>query len=874
VEAGVVLAPAVPDDDGYVSELVQLPAGSHHLELVVEDPLGAVGTDDVVVDVHPPNEPPTCAITEPIDGRAFHEGVSITFTGEVDDLETAPVDLAVEWSTSLGTAPFATSVPGANGEVSTVALLPPGAQVVTMVVEDEDGAFCTATRTLTVSSSPNLLVTDPPDNEIYPLEATIPFSATVSDGEDAPADLVVIWTSDRDGMLSSGPPDSNGLSSLARDDLSEGWHQLTVTVLDTTGLYAVDLRRFRNGLPPRPPTQPQISVIPPSPDTTDDLIARIDVDSVDPDGDAVSYRFEWFLEPMLTPELIGQVVPRSLTEKGQTWRLVVTPTDGRLEGSSAEVVVPIANAPPTLEGATLHPNDVRAGDTLSCSGTGFADADGDSPLWAFAWWVDGVLQTEQGSSFSGSFARGQTITCSVTPGDGTDTGTPRSASVGVLNSEPGPAEVTVVPSTPNAGEDDVVCLVAVGASEPDGDSVSYQFSWTVNGLAWGGAEQTTWPGDTVPVDAPLYGQTWTCTVLPDDGDLTGPPAQATVVIGPSAQDGTSRVRAAPSCGAVEANHPDPVNADYWIHPGGDFSLDPVLLPCVFDLHVVVFSYSGAPEEWVIPLEVGYLTAKLWGAGGGGSADGPNDGFPGSAAGYSEALLDVRGLDTLTVVVGRGGKEGGAGGKGEFTDPDDPETVGCGGQGAPGTAGPRPGAGAGGGFSGLFDGDVRQPHALVLAGGGGGAGLGGTGGGGGGLTGQSGPPCDADGWGGGGGSPHQGGWSDYAPCYVTNGPAIRWGAALFGGSGSWQCQNHGGGGGGGGGWFGGGGGGVSDGGTVGCGGGGGSGFVHATRAIWGFTDGAGPQAVPPNAGDADYPLGAGVAGVVANEGGHGAIVVRY
>jgi hypothetical protein len=47
---------------------------------------------------------------------------------------------------------------------------------------------------------------------------------------------------------------------------------------------------------------------------------------------------------------------------------------------------------------------------------------------------------------------------------------------------------------------------------------------------WFGPDSTTWPDDTVPGEDVAGGETWTCTLTPDDGDDTGSSGAASVVV--------------------------------------------------------------------------------------------------------------------------------------------------------------------------------------------------------------------------------------------------------------------------------------------------------------------------------------------------------
>ena len=98
---------------------------------------------------------------------------------------------------------------------------------------------------------------------------------------------------------------------------------------------------------------------------------------------------------------------------------------------------------------------------------------------------------------------------------------------GSLNELPTAPVVAISPAEPT-DNDLLICEIVEESVDPDGDEVTYEFSWWVDGLelgvvdvepAWVAAEQT------------LPGEVWRCVVTPLDYSEQGPTANASVTIG-------------------------------------------------------------------------------------------------------------------------------------------------------------------------------------------------------------------------------------------------------------------------------------------------------------------------------------------------------
>ncbi len=91
-----------------------------------------------------------------------------------------------------------------------------------------------------------------------------------------------------------------------------------------------------------------------------------------------------------------------------------------------------------------------------------------------------------------------------------------------VNAPPEGLAVAIEPAAP-VSEDDLRCVVATEASDPEGAPVSYSFSWSVDG-----APATD--GEEVDAASTAVGERWVCLATPTDGVDEGEPATAEVTI--------------------------------------------------------------------------------------------------------------------------------------------------------------------------------------------------------------------------------------------------------------------------------------------------------------------------------------------------------
>ncbi len=466
------------DTSGAASGVMYLDAGDYYATLTATDTDGKSGSDAVTFRVGPPNTAPTCEITSPVEGDYAAEGDVVTLRGLVADVDVPEDWITVEWSSDLDGTLGSSTADSAGNSVLTTSTLASGTHTLTMVATDEVGATCTQFVLFAVSTPPTLDLRAPLDGDEYEEGDSVFFWAEVDDGEDSPDDLYVTWESDLDGIFSTEGADSSGSILFSSTDLTVGTHTVLVTVTDTTGLSTTGLVSFEiNGAP----TAPTVSLSPDPAATGDDLVASIDSPSTDPNGDSVSYSYAWYRNGSLSSASTSDTLPDSATSKGDTWRVEVTPNDGSVDGAAGSASLTIGNTAPSVTSADITPDPADVSDTLTCTATGFSDDDGDSDRSTYAWTVNGS-SAGSGSSLSSGFEKGDTVVCTVTPYDGTDSGTAVTDTIVIDNAPPEVTSVTLSPTDPTTDE---TLSSTVSSSDPDGDRVTLSYAWYVDGTLIG-----------------------------------------------------------------------------------------------------------------------------------------------------------------------------------------------------------------------------------------------------------------------------------------------------------------------------------------------------------------------------------------------------
>lgn len=276
------------------------------------------------------------------------------------------------------------------------------------------------------------------------------------------------------------------------------------------------------------PAAPGVTLQPAEPSRSGPVKASVSKPAPDADGDAITYDFEW-LQDGLDTGVTGDTFPGDRLRRGALLTARVVPNDGDERGAAGFAQARVGDTAPGPLAATLEPASPARTDALRARVTQPAsDVDGDALTYRYRWTVDGApLNVPFGTAElpAGTARKHQVVAVDVRAWDGLKEGPATTAQVTLLNTPPTAPRVTILPARPRKG-DTLRATLTVPSSDPDQDALVYRFTWKKNGgpLA-AGVDPREVPGAQVE-----RGDRFEVQVVPNDGELDGPPAGAQVTV--------------------------------------------------------------------------------------------------------------------------------------------------------------------------------------------------------------------------------------------------------------------------------------------------------------------------------------------------------
>ncbi len=263
------------------------------------------------------------------------------------------------------------------------------------------------------------------------------------------------------------------------------------------------------------PTRARVLIGPSDPGTLDDLEVSLTHASTDPEGEEVTYTYAWFSNGFDRSDLEGKVVPAAETAKGDLWRVIVTPSDGTLDGPQTIETITIGNTPPTVE-VSVNPESPSTEDDVEVEVSTSDDDQTDVVSVSYSWTVNGAPTSNFDATLPASeTAKGEVWEVQVAPDDGEDVGATQVLTVAIGNTPPVMESIELSPDPVYT----VSTVVAVAKAEDgDGDAVAFNYAWSVDG-------SVVQDGELPALGGGLFsrGQVVTLTVTPTDGYVDGDP---------------------------------------------------------------------------------------------------------------------------------------------------------------------------------------------------------------------------------------------------------------------------------------------------------------------------------------------------------------
>ena len=236
-----------------------------------------------------------------------------------------------------------------------------------------------------------------------------------------------------------------------------------VTGVDTSGATSAAARAQQNiSGTNSTPVEGTVNLSPPSPKTAETVTAS-PAGFRDPDGDALTYRYQWFRNGTAIAGATAAALNLSgagAGDRGDALKVEVTATDTHAATSDPAVgTATVANTVPAAGTAQLKPTSPSSEDFLTATASGFSDADGDALSYRYQWF-------RNGSAIGG--ANGRTLDLSQ-PGNG-DPGDTIEVDVTAVDGVGGTSSHVRASQVVGSGASHAVA--SYGFEEPVGNTVS------------------------------------------------------------------------------------------------------------------------------------------------------------------------------------------------------------------------------------------------------------------------------------------------------------------------------------------------------------------------------------------------------------------
>ena len=446
-----------------------LSADTHTITLTVQDEIGAICSDAVLISV---GNPPTAAIENPLDGEIYSTGESIVFRGAATDTEDQPNALSVVWSSNLDGD---ISIGAANSQgISqfSSASLTAGLHSISFTVTDSNGLHADDLITFRVNTPPPTPTITLSPNPIYTTQdLTVSISNDVDDdGDNITYSYLWFENSVQTTFTAATIPS-------AELDVGEVWTvRITPNDGHVDGAFAETSITIAN-------SNPVLSnlVITPSPAVYNTDIITCSAQA-DDDDEIVIPTYSWSIGSSIYPSnTLDLASINALPNQVATCTVTVADSNGGTDTLSQSIT--IENRSPVISSLVITPNTaVNINSPLLCTANA-SDPDGETPSISYEWWVEGVfINTGSTLALNSSLVSvGDMVQCSAIAEDSFQATVTDSISVSVQDSIPVfDIPTSISPSNPVSTNDTLTCTAS--ATDSVDGVLPVSFAWTVNGL--------------------------------------------------------------------------------------------------------------------------------------------------------------------------------------------------------------------------------------------------------------------------------------------------------------------------------------------------------------------------------------------------------
>ncbi|TVQ94567.1 MAG: hypothetical protein EA397_01385 [Deltaproteobacteria bacterium] len=348
---------------------------------------------------------------------------------------------------------------------------------------------------------------DPPDRS-----TGLSVDLTATDDDDDDVTFRYAWTVDgSDAAVTS--------AEVSGEELSRGqiW---SVTITPNDGEEDGESVTLSTTIGNSPPLAGEV-VLAPSDAVTDSTLTATATGFSDPDGDEITLTYRFLVDEAVVQQGSDNTLGPAFFVKHDVVTAEVFASDDQSDGPTAtsnEVV--IRNTAPVAESVRIGPETPGTLDNIEAVPSA-TDLDDDPLTFTYTWTLnDAVVSDVTGPLFPhGRTERDDRVKVEIfaTDDDHADSNVLESIEVTVVNTPPSTPGITVAPPRPDPG-DPIACSVTTPSTDPDPtDTITYHFSWTVNGEPYVGSTMDTGTSSSLPGAVVEADQNWRCEVYASDG---------------------------------------------------------------------------------------------------------------------------------------------------------------------------------------------------------------------------------------------------------------------------------------------------------------------------------------------------------------------